>query len=407
MAVAAPVIVENVSKRFRIYHEKNTSLKQTLLRRRRSRYEEFWALRDVSFEVVPGTALGVIGANGSGKSTLLKCIAGILRPNEGKIQVEGRLAALLELGAGFFGEYSGRENIYLNGALLGLSRRYIDGVLDEIIEFADLPRFIDNAVKTYSSGMFARLGFSVAVHLDPDVLLVDEILAVGDEAFQRKSFDRIAQLKAQGKTLIVVSHALDLIKDISTRCLWLEAGSVKAHGSAATVIDQYINRVNEVETEKMLQLGLSGRATPGTVSITGVTVYGRSGPAAVVETGDPLEVHIEYQADMPLQGVRFEVEMVREDGVLAGSASTDDQATAGMVLPQAGAAVMRVPSLALLDGLYRVGVCIRDVVNDHAYASLDQPVPFRVRSMDRSERGVALLGHEWKLPVQSRRSVSA
>jgi ABC-2 type transport system ATP-binding protein len=405
MEVEAPAVrVAGVNKHFRIYHEKSISLKQTLLRRRRGRYEEFWAVKDVTFDVPRGATLGIIGPNGSGKSTLLKCIAGILRPDSGTIQVNGRLAALLELGAGFFQEYSGRENIYLNAALLGLPRSYIDEVVDEIIEFANLERFIDNAVKTYSSGMFARLGFSIAVHVDPEVLVVDEILAVGDEAFQRRSLDRIAQMKAQGKTLILVSHAMDSVKEICSQAVWMESGEMRAYGPASAVIDQYINRVNESQARPVGRVGsdaVAGR-TASEIAIKSVVVHGPEGPAALVHTGDQLEIHIDYTSGGPLEGVRFEVAVTREDGVLVLQAETEDSDLGGAVLSPAGEVVFTVPALPLLEGLFRVGVVIRDAGNDQAYAGLEESIPFRVRSGDRSERGVTLLGHSWNLPVQSR-----
>lgn len=403
---APAVRVAGVNKRFRIYHEKNASLKQTLLRRRRSRYESFWAVKDMTFDVAPGTTLGIIGPNGSGKSTLLKCIAGILRPDSGTIEVNGRLAALLELGAGFFPEYSGRENIYLNAALLGLPRSYINQVVDEIIEFASLERFIDNAVKTYSSGMFARLGFSIAVHLDPDVLVVDEILAVGDEAFQRRSLDRIAQMKAQGKTLILVSHAMDSVKEICSQAVWMEAGEMRAFGTAASVIDQYINRVNESESRSLGRSGANTLAAQAAsdIVITSVVVHGSAGPAAVLHTGDQFEIHVDYSASGPLEGVRFEVQITREDGVLALQAGTEDRDIEGAVLSPSGEVVFRVESLSLLEGLFRVGVSIRDAGTDQSYAVLNESIPFRVRSGGRTERGMTLLGHTWNLPVQSRHS---
>ncbi|HEV3232250.1 MAG TPA: ABC transporter ATP-binding protein [Candidatus Dormibacteraeota bacterium] len=250
MTTDAAVTVRSLTKSFRIYHEKNSTLKQTLMRRRRGSYEAFLAVKDVSFEVGHGAALGIIGRNGSGKSSLLKCISGIYRPDAGSVTVNGRLAALLELGAGFFNEYSGRENIYLNGALLGLPRRYIDEVFDQIVEFAGLERFIDNAVKTYSSGMFARLGFAIAVYIDPDVLLIDEILAVGDESFQRRCFERIRRMKEEGRTMIVVSHSLEQIKDLCTDCLWMEQGEIRAHGPADEVVEQYLAEVEHSDAAR-------------------------------------------------------------------------------------------------------------------------------------------------------------
>ncbi|MGA0922815.1 MAG: ABC transporter ATP-binding protein, partial [Ilumatobacteraceae bacterium] len=188
---APAVAVHDLWKSFRLYHERNQFLKAAILRGRRARYEEFWALKDVSFEVPVGTTFGVIGSNGSGKSTLLKCLAGILVPERGSVEISGRISALLELGAGFHPELSGRENVFLNGAILGLSKKEIAARFDSIVDFAGLEDFIDTPVKNYSSGMFVRLGFAVAAHVEPEVLLVDEVLSVGDEAFQRKSAEKI------------------------------------------------------------------------------------------------------------------------------------------------------------------------------------------------------------------------
>ncbi|MGA0231126.1 MAG: ABC transporter ATP-binding protein, partial [Ilumatobacteraceae bacterium] len=203
---APAVAVHDLWKSFRLYHERNQFLKAAILRGRRARYEEFWALKDVSFEVPVGTTFGVIGSNGSGKSTLLKCLAGILVPERGSVEISGRISALLELGAGFHPELSGRENVFLNGAILGLSKKEIAARFDSIVDFAGLEDFIDTPVKNYSSGMFVRLGFAVAAHVEPEVLLVDEVLSVGDEAFQRKSAEKIEQFRREGRTIVFVSH---------------------------------------------------------------------------------------------------------------------------------------------------------------------------------------------------------
>ncbi|MGA1516078.1 MAG: ABC transporter ATP-binding protein, partial [Ilumatobacteraceae bacterium] len=205
---APAVAVHDLWKSFRLYHERNQFLKAAILRGRRARYEEFWALKDVSFEVPVGTTFGVIGSNGSGKSTLLKCLAGILVPERGSVEISGRISALLELGAGFHPELSGRENVFLNGAILGLSKKEIAARFDSIVDFAGLEDFIDTPVKNYSSGMFVRLGFAVAAHVEPEVLLVDEVLSVGDEAFQRKSAEKIEQFRREGRTIVFVSHGL-------------------------------------------------------------------------------------------------------------------------------------------------------------------------------------------------------
>src|SRR3954465_14677836 len=218
-----------------------------LVNRKRATYEEFWALDDVSFEIPAGTTFGLIGENGSGKSTLLKCMAKILRPDVGTITTVGKISALLELGAGFHPELSGRDNVYLNGSILGLSTAQIDARFDEIVDFAGLGQFIDTPVKNYSSGMYVRLGFSVAINVDPDVLLVDEVLAVGDEQFQRKCNEKFAELRSQNKTIVVVSHGLGLMRTICDELAWLEHGRVRQVGPSGDVIDKY---VAEVQTDR-------------------------------------------------------------------------------------------------------------------------------------------------------------
>jgi ABC-2 type transport system ATP-binding protein len=234
--VSPPAIeVADVSKRFRVFRERPTSLKQRLLTSR-SRAEDFWALRDVSIDVGEGSTFGLIGHNGSGKTTLLKCVAGILRPTSGTIRQRGRLAALLELGAGFHPELTGRENVYLNASFLGLSRKQTDAAFDDIVAFAELEDFIDNEVKFYSSGMLVRLGFAVAVHVEPDVLLIDEVLAVGDEAFQAKCLDRIRAFQHQGRTIVIVTHALDTVIEICDRAAMLHHGQLHAIGMPADVV---------------------------------------------------------------------------------------------------------------------------------------------------------------------------
>jgi ABC-type polysaccharide/polyol phosphate transport system ATPase subunit len=219
--VTSVITVDDVSKQYRLYHERNQSLKAALMRRARVKYEEFWALRDVSFEVPEGGTFALIGENGSGKSTLLKCMAHILRPEKGRIETHGKISALLELGAGFHPELTGRENIFLNGSILGLSKRQLNQRFDEIVDFAGLEHFIDTPVKNYSSGMYVRLGFSVAINVDPDILLIDEVLAVGDAEFQRKCLEKFDDFRESGKTVVIVSHAVDSIRNLCDTVGWL------------------------------------------------------------------------------------------------------------------------------------------------------------------------------------------
>jgi ABC-type polysaccharide/polyol phosphate transport system ATPase subunit len=242
------VSIDNVSKRFRIYQERTDTLKELLLFRRR-KYEELWAVRDVSFDVPAGQTLGIIGQNGSGKSTLLKLLSGILRADKGSVTIDGKISALLELGAGFHPDLTGRENVYLNGAILRLSRKQIDAVFDDIVAFSELEEFIDQPVKNYSSGMYTRLGFAVAINVNPDILLVDEVLAVGDQHFQSKCYEKINDLQYQGKTIIFVSHDLDAVRKVCDRAIYMENGVILEDGAAAKVIGAYRSAIADRDLE--------------------------------------------------------------------------------------------------------------------------------------------------------------
>jgi ABC-type polysaccharide/polyol phosphate transport system ATPase subunit len=400
--MADPAIeIKNVSKRFRVYHERTSSLKEALVARRRARYEEFWAVRDVSVAVGEGDALGIIGENGSGKSTLLKCIAGILVQEKGSIAVQGRLASLLEVGAGFHPDFTGRENIYLNGAILGLPRRYITSVLDEIVEFAELEQFIDNPVKTYSSGMYTRLGFSIAVHVDPDILLVDEVLAVGDEAFQRRCMERIEELRADGRTLVFVSHALESVRAVCDRCMWMDRGEARELGGVDAVLAAYLAEVNRRE-EAELQLTTRDDldTTPGRmgIRITSVELSGPDGLTSVLNTGDALTLSVGYAASSPLKGVRFSITFLRGDGVPILTVPTDDLETGEASLPREGTVQLVLPGVPFLEGLYRLNVSIASIASGEQYKRVEKVRPFRVHSADRHEVGMALLGYRWELP---------
>lgn len=233
------VHVSDVSKKFRLYHERNQSLKSAIMRRKISVHEDFWALRDITFDVPTGSTFGLIGSNGSGKSTLLKCLAKILYPETGTITANGKVAALLEVGSGFHPELSGRENVFLNGSILGMSRKEIQGKFDEIVAFSGVEQFIDQPVKNYSSGMYVRLGFSVAINVDPDILVVDEVLAVGDAEFQAKCFQKFDDFKAAGKTVILVTHSMGAVKSMCDHAAWINKGTLESVGKAAPVIAAY------------------------------------------------------------------------------------------------------------------------------------------------------------------------
>ncbi|RDV81842.1 ABC transporter ATP-binding protein [Ammonifex thiophilus] len=235
----AAIEVKNLWKKFRIYYDRALTLKERLLFWGRQRYEDFWALKNINLTVPHGVTVGLVGRNGSGKSTLLKIISRILYPTKGEVRVNGRMSTLLELGAGFHPDFTGRENIFLNASILGLTRREIKERLDEIIAFAELGDFIDNPVRNYSSGMYMRLGFAVAVHVDPDILLIDEVLAVGDLAFQEKCLRRIRELQQRGKTIVLVTHAPKQVEDLCDMAVWLDKGEIRMQGEAREVARAY------------------------------------------------------------------------------------------------------------------------------------------------------------------------
>lgn len=239
MTAETAVRVDRVSKSFRLYHERNQTLKSAIMRGRTSVHEDFWALRDVSFEVPKGSTFGLIGSNGSGKSTLLKCLANIYFPNSGTITHFGRIAAMLEVGSGFHTELSGRENIFLNGSILGMSRKEIVRKYDEIVDFSGVETFIDQPVKNYSSGMYVRLGFAIAINVDPDILIVDEVLSVGDAEFQQKCFQKFESFRSAGKTVILVSHSMETVKTMCDQAAWINQGELRAVGRAETTIAAY------------------------------------------------------------------------------------------------------------------------------------------------------------------------
>jgi lipopolysaccharide transport system ATP-binding protein len=237
------VEVHHLSKRFRLYHERNQTLKSAVMKGKVSRYEDFWALNDIDFTIQQGKTFGLIGSNGSGKSTLLKCLARIYAPTSGSITFNGRMAALLEVGSGFHHELSGRDNIYLNGSILGMSKKEIDRKYEEIVHFSGVERFIDQPVKNYSSGMYVRLGFAIAIHVDPEILVVDEILAVGDAEFQEKCLMKFAEFKRDGRTVIMVSHGMGAVRSMCDDVAWIEKGYLRAVGETDTVVTEYLESI--------------------------------------------------------------------------------------------------------------------------------------------------------------------
>jgi ABC-2 type transport system ATP-binding protein len=296
----AAVLIDGVSKSFRLYHERASSLKERIVNRRRAAFEEFWALKDVSIQIAGSETAGLIGPNGSGKTTLLKLVAGIIRPTDGRIETRGRIASLLELGAGFHPDLTGRENVYLNASILGLSRKETDKYFDAIVAFAELEPFIDMQVRHYSSGMYVRLGFAVAVHVDPEILIVDEVLAVGDEAFQRRCLGRIRDFQREGRTIVFVTHAVDIVREICTKAFLLEKGKLVAEGRPSDVVDTFRRHIHGGDPGE--QVGAIDERGSGEARITDVRfIDDRGEERQVYSPGERLEIRARVDVDRPLE----------------------------------------------------------------------------------------------------------
>jgi len=436
--VTPAITLANVSKAYRRYGGKQfATLKSAFLQRSILRdlqpSETFPALTDVSFTVARGATYGVIGRNGSGKSTALKLVAGITKPTSGRVSVDGRISALIELGAGFHPEISGRENIFINGIMLGLSKREIQARFDDIVDFAELREFIDAPVKTYSSGMYMRLGFAVAIHVDPDVLLVDEVLAVGDEGFTHKCLDKFAEFRRRNKTILLVTHSLNLVERFCDEALWLDAGRAMTHGDPKRVVGAYLTKVEEGE-EKLLadttakavehaghggrvgRVGQVGEDTEGTkrpadptsdmftaaegrwgsreVEITDVAFLGRDGePTFVVHSGDPLSIRVKVRAVRPTDDFVFGVGIFNADGVCCYGTNTFLEEMNPERLSGDAEATFAVDSLDLVEGTYKVDVAIhkRDGFPYDYHRLL---YTFRVKSRVR-DVGIYRPRHRW------------
>jgi ABC-type polysaccharide/polyol phosphate transport system ATPase subunit len=389
------VRAEHVSKTYRLHRERRRTFKEVALRQLAAP-EEVQALRDVTFAVEPGETFGVVGANGSGKSTLLKLIAGTAKPTMGTLEVNGRVSALLEIGAGFHPDFTGRENAYLNGSLLGLSRKEMQRQLPAIEEFADLGRFFDAPVKTYSSGMYMRLGFAVAIHLDPDVLLVDEVLAVGDEYFQHKCFARIADLRKAKKTIVLVTHDLGAVSRLCDRAIWLDQGTVSASGAVRDVVNAYHLKVGEKEQRERAARGeIGGRKGDRTIEIVGARMLDHDRVERVVlESGRAAAIEVAYRNPSRIDDAVFGVCIYRDDGMAAYCTNT---ASDGIAIPPAEAGVVRfaMDSLSLLPGGFDIDVGITDP-QDRYYDYLEKGITFRVIAGSGREMGMARIPHRWE-----------
>ena len=406
---AAAISVEGVSKSFRIYRRRETTLKETILRGRRGEWEELKAADDLSFAVPKGQALGVIGPNGAGKSTLLKMLARILEPDRGKIVIDGRVSALLELGAGFHPEYSAVENIFLSGAFYGMSRSQLKPRVDSIIEFAELGRFADNPVKTYSSGMYARLGFAIAVSVEPDVLLCDEVLAVGDESFRQRCYDRMLEFRDAGRTLVLVTHDLGAVHQFCDRAIWLSRGAIARDGDPRDVVRAYLREVNAgdeaaSELSSAARGGAPGTHTPLNSGVPIVLHALRTKAAdgaerSIFENGETMRIEVEYDARNPVRSPICEVEVHRHDGTHVATGSTYAAGyETGDVLEGRGTFAWELDDLRLTPGSYYLSPVLRDHSAVHVLDRHERWLRFQVREGKYLEReGSVVLPGAWSL----------
>jgi lipopolysaccharide transport system ATP-binding protein len=432
---------ENVSKEFTLQLERPRSFQElflNLLRLRKNHdKEKFWVLRDVSFAIDAGEMVGIVGDNGAGKSTMLKLISNIIEPSLGKISINGRVSALLELGAGFHPDLTGRENIYLNGSILGFSRTQMAKVFDNIVGFSELERFIDAPVKHYSSGMHMRLGFSIAIHVQPDILLVDEVLAVGDQTFQLRCLDKINELKRQGVTIILVTHDLETVRTMCTRAIWLEDGQIQAEGKVDHVIDQYLAQVLDADGKILRQAegarqtsgpsssacgslapssacgSLAPSSACGSLAQKDATWRWGSGEAQITcvqflddqgqeqrsfRTGEPFIVRIHFEAQQRIDKPQFGLALYHASGFHINGPNTVFSGLDIEAIHGQGYIDYIIERLPLLEGTYLTSVSLYDQQGIHAYDFHHQAYTFRVRpgNITREKYGAFLIASSWK-----------
>jgi ABC-type polysaccharide/polyol phosphate transport system ATPase subunit len=402
---AGEIQLENVSRRFRVYPQRNITLKEAVVRWRHLKPEEIWALRDVSLRVEPGTSIGFVGRNGSGKTTLLRLIAGIFGPTSGRIEVGGSVGSLLELGAGFHPDFTGRENVYLSGSIYGLKRREVHRLFDEIVSFSELDRFIDFPVRTYSSGMLMRLGFSIAVNVKADVLLLDEVFAVGDEAFQRKCVDQILGFTQKGGTLCFVSHAASAVEHLCERTVLLSEGRVEFDGETEEALRRY-HALLAAEQEPM-EVGAELRESgTGELRIAGLAVEGADGVARDrFIAGESISIRTLLEADVDVPTARLSLELRDLTGALLGASHSDLAELGWPGSPGIGEIRFSVDRLPLAEGTFQIGVTLVDADGSHRYHRVDRAAQFVVSGTD-SVRGPLLLEGEWTL-AGAQRNVGA
>ena len=399
--------VDNVKKSFKSYKDKATSFKERFVNPSRGKHEDVMVLKGISFEVHKGEAIGIIGKNGCGKSTTLKMLTRILYPNEGKIEIKGRVSSLIELGAGFHPDMTGRENIYTNASIFGLTKKEIDARLDDIISFSELGQYIDNPVRTYSSGMYMRLAFSVAINVDADILLVDEILAVGDANFQTKCFNKIREIKGQGTTIVIVSHSLGQIEQICDRSIWIKDGRIEKEGDPKSVHLEYLDymnneRMDEEERARVKQQRIESgledenRFGTGNVRCTNVRLLDDNGDEqGIFKCGGNMTVQFDYHVNNPVENAIIGVKINRIDGVYVYGTDTRIDKFKNFEIKQDGTVSLTFKDMPLIKGQYYLDISIEyseGLPEDY----LKHAAKFEIVS-SLEDMGIALVSHDWDI----------
>lgn len=388
--------VQDVSKRFRLYKDRPGSVKQLFTKFGRPKYDDFWAVRNVTLDVGHASVAGLIGHNGCGKSTLLRMMAGIHFPTTGTVATKGRISALLELGAGFHPELTGRENVYLNASILGLSRKQTDVIFDRIVDFSGLAAFIDSPVKHYSSGMYVRLGFSVAVHVDPQILLVDEVIAVGDEDFQRRCLDHLAGLKASGVTIVLVSHNLGVIGDLCDQVTWMDHGVVRESGEPSSVIAQYLHEVNDAESERLrIEAEAAGFSQTPPKATQSEMVDDSGNPIEFGVTGQPINLRIALPENLASEEHTYSLLIQTESGIVIGETEMSLPLAQPGPFPKGYTIRCRFEPLLLAPGIYEGRVRVHGGKTVRAEGMRDLSFPFRVRAENSAPGGMLRLPATW------------
>lgn len=412
--------VKNVCKSFKVYQDKGNMLKERALHWNRNKYEKKKVLNDVSFCVKKGEAVGLIGHNGSGKSTTLKMLTGIMYPDSGTIRTNGRISSLLELGAGFHPDLSGRENIYINASIFGLSKREIDDKFEEIVKFSELKDYIDNPVRTYSSGMYMKLAFSVAINVDADILLIDEILAVGDVNFQIKCFKKMQEIKNKGTTIVLVSHSMEQIEKICDRCIWLQDGKIREDGNTKEVDFQYLAYMNQLrriqieseEAEKEQEIikenyekeedddteEWGGRFGSGEVKIKDVQCLNCEGQkVSTLDFGEPFSIEFSVEKKKDLEAVWFGISIIRNDGVVCYGTNTLVEYDKQYTISRSGKITISFKDNKLMPGTFYIDVCVGKGYNE--FVDYWQSAKTIEIFDNRRDIGLVKLENNWEIRV--------